>query len=436
MDEVRMNEVRMRKIRMCVRLATAATFLTLVTPSPAQARPGDLARDPLSGPDVIVGDIYDSIRWGEIDDITAYSLGTDSCNVGDEPVLWVASTNEHPLVAQNMYRLKDDRFEQIGMSWLKHSVIALTLDLCDDCQDPGNLALLGVGCSDPYSADLNGDQTGVGGIGGLGPRFEVNAATGFFQFPYTDQGMGGDALYKRLQVHNDDLDPALNPGALYFVEGHYITADDAAAGNDDNNASYRQVAVDAQYDLELLGETQREMAAIFAWPVADPEVVFAITDVADDGRFILAAKASDLGQDRWHYEYALYNMSSDRSARAFTVPMKPGAMVFESGFHDIDYHSGEPFDGADWPVAIDSPGGSLSWSTSDFATDENANALRWGTLYNYWFDADTPPALVNAEIGLFRPGSPASVVVASVGPAGPAEIFADGFESGDTGAWN
>ena len=38
-----------------------------------------------------------------------------------------------------------------------------------------------------------------------------------------------------------DLDPAQNAGALYFGEGHYVTPDDAAAGNDDNNDEINRV---------------------------------------------------------------------------------------------------------------------------------------------------------------------------------------------------
>ena len=389
-----------------------------------------------TGADVIVGDVgSDIVRWGEVGGITAYSLSTDSCNEGDEPLPWIAVTNQHPVIAQNMYRLKDGRFEQIGMSWLKHGFAALALDLCSgDCLDPIDPALLGVGCSDPYSALLNGDQEGFEMVGGLGPRFEVDAATGDFSFPYTDQGLGGDAIYKRLQVHNDDLDAGLNPGALYFIEGQYITAADALAGNDDNNASYRQVEVDGELDLDAVAPTVREQAAILAWPAADPSVGVNFIDVAGDGRFILANRARHTPEGRWLYEYALYNMNSHRSAGAFTVPMNPDTVVDATGFHDVDYHSGEPFDGTDWPATVGAD--TVSWATTDFATDPNANALRWGTLYNFRLDASHPPGPANIEIGLFRPGLPEQLMVAAVGPTGQIDIFADGFESGDTLSWS
>ena len=63
--------------------------------------------------------------------------------------------------------------------------------------------------------------------------------------PYPPTQPGSPTIIdRRLQVHDADIDPDLNAGAaLYFVEGEYITDDDAAAGNDNNNASYRTVNV-------------------------------------------------------------------------------------------------------------------------------------------------------------------------------------------------
>ena len=44
-------------------------------------------------------------------DITAlFRMGTNSCNIGDQPLNWVDATNQHPVIAQNMYRLKTGRF--------------------------------------------------------------------------------------------------------------------------------------------------------------------------------------------------------------------------------------------------------------------------------------------------------------------------------------
>ncbi|HKQ63256.1 MAG TPA: hypothetical protein VJS92_18350 [Candidatus Polarisedimenticolaceae bacterium] len=363
-------------------------------------------------PDVIVGDLDGIERHGTSLGITAYSFGTWSCNVGTCWLNWFSETSEHPVIGQNMFRLKNGRFEQIGQSWLKHGFFALSEQLCSTgCLDTDGTHL-GVNCSDPYSSGLNGYQPG------LGPKSEVIASRGLFPYPFSTEGQAGNVVYKRLQVHNEDLAPNQNSGALYFVEGQYVTADDAAAHNNNNNASYRQITISETafgvYTPTLIGTTQRTIPAIHAWQVNDPGVTETAVDVPVDGRFIVAARATDLGGGVWHYEYAVHNLNSHRSAQSFTVPLPPGVVVSNAGFHDVDYHSGEPYDGTDWTVTIGSS--SISWSTDTFAVNPNANALRWGTLYNFRFDADVPPANDVAVLGLFRTGSPASVNVATVTP--------------------
>ncbi len=389
------------------------------------------------GPDVVVGNIAVLSKWGTVGEISGYSMFTESCNLGDENLLWQALTPNHPVIGQNLYRLHNGRFEQLGMSWLKHGFSALALNLCCTCQDPGSTGLLGVGCSDPYSAGLNGRQEGMscGGIvcGGLGPRSEVNASTGSFLFPYGDAGLAGDFIYKRLQVHNDDLDPELNPGALYYGEGHYVTPDDAAAGNHHNNASYRRANVGlfsaGGWNISFVGTTTRELPAIYAWQDNDPAVVIEIVDDDSAGRFFLGYRATDNGDGTWHYEYALHNLNSHRSAGAFGIPIPACVTVTNIGFHDVDYHSGEPYLPTDWVASVD--GGMVSWSTDAFdPKNDVANALRWGTLYNFRFDADMPPMSATATIGLYRPGTPTDLSVSTLGPAAPPcpwDIDGDGF---------
>ncbi|UCE59021.1 MAG: hypothetical protein JSU63_16450 [Phycisphaerales bacterium] len=69
-----------------------------------------------TGPDVIVGDLPRVRRFGQSGDIIAFAVGTHPCNVGSERVSWFPLSNEHPLILQGVYRLRENRFEQIGMS--------------------------------------------------------------------------------------------------------------------------------------------------------------------------------------------------------------------------------------------------------------------------------------------------------------------------------
>ncbi|NIQ29784.1 MAG: hypothetical protein GTN89_05295, partial [Acidobacteria bacterium] len=65
-----------------------------------------------------------------------------------------------------------------------------------------------------------------------------------------------------------------------------------------------------------------------------------------------------------------------------------GSTVTNIGFHDVDAHSDSPYDNTDWIGYHDVENSRVIWETDDFAVNPDANALRWGTMYNFWFDAD------------------------------------------------
>ena len=81
-------------------------------------------------PDVYCLEVDGLSNW-EQGDYRAYSVGTTSCNQGDDVLRWEGSNSFHPVIGQAMYRLKPDpvhghmRLEQIGQSWLKHGFCAL-----------------------------------------------------------------------------------------------------------------------------------------------------------------------------------------------------------------------------------------------------------------------------------------------------------------------
>lgn len=360
------------------------------------------------GPDVIVGDLMDTDNYttaGAIDGKRSYAVGTVSCNIGTAPLLWIANDNRHPVIGQTLYRLNNGRFEQIGQSWLKHGFTALQGTVCSPCTANPDGRALGVGCSDPYGAGLNGSQ------GGLGPKSEVNAFTGAYPYPWLNQGTGSGALFKRVQVLESDLTVA---GALYFVGGMYVTADDSAAGNQMNNQSYRRVTIGAApaLALNLQGTTQRGRAAIFAWQdhglgvnTPDPGVAITQAQAPNDGRFYAGSKVRTVGTGVWRYEYAIQNLNSHRSARSFTVPIPEGAVVTNAGFHDVPYHSGEPYNSTDWVMTVGST--SVTWSCVDpyNAANDTANAIRWDNIFNFWFDCNFPPDNGQGSLGLHRPGA-------------------------------
>jgi len=400
--------------RSAVRFAVALAFaVALSSPLAAQCDPGGGLGG--AGADVIVSDLLEPLSYGSAGGYFAYSVGTQSCNIGTVELLWEEDVAAHPVIAQNLYRLSGGRFEQIGLSWLKHGFTALQLDECGCACVPSTAGgtRLGVGCSDPYIAQLNGNQNA------LGSRSEVfDPAGGGFIYPPILDPANVDLTWRRLRVAESDLDPLANPGALYYAESHYISPDDAAAGNAHNNASHRAVAfaTDASRTMSYSGATQLQLPGIAAWAAQDPSVTLSEVLDGDGGLLILGTKVTDLGGGQYAYEYALYNHNSTRAVRSFALPLPAGASVASLGFHDVEYHSGEPYSGADWGAVQGA--GSVEWSTAPYAQDPNANALRYATLYNFRFVASSPPVAVTARLGLFEPGLPASLDVPTFGLAG------------------
>jgi len=364
------------------------------------------------GADVIVGQIPNISNYGQLGGMAAYALGTTSCNVGDQELLWFANTTNHPVIGQNIYRLENGRFEQVGMSWLKHGFTALQQNLCCNCNSSGTGSRLGVGCSDPYSSGLNGSQSG------LGPRFQVDAFTGAFNYPFAQQGQTGDTIFKRIQVPVSDVLASAHPTARYFGEAQYIAPDDAAAGNGFNNVSWCNLnRPQSGTNLSIGGGTNREQAAIRAWAVYEPSATITEVNVPGEGQFLVGQNVIDLGNGTWRYEFAIFNNNSHFSGGSFSVPVGAGSTLLDVGHSFPNYHSGEPYTNAAW-VETQSAG-AMTWSTEAFIVNENANALRWGTTYSYWFTSNGEPTAGTATLGLFRPGNPGDQQVALMVPGDP-----------------
>jgi hypothetical protein len=388
------------------------------------------------GPDVIVGDLP-AVQQGGNDTVNHFvglGVGTTSCNNGDQPLDWFALSNtDHPFIPQNLYRMStgpnnNDRFEQIGQSWGKHAFTALEGDDCSlGCNTSGCATgtHLCPGCSDPYSASLNYSQTGIGS------RAWVNPFTGVF--PSTANNHTGHAhtgTSHRVTVASSDLNPAQNAGATYYAEGQYITPHEYSwcqqnpgQCNMYNNASYRQFTVSGSgdsYSFSPVASTVRTQPAIMAWTGATVNQIE--PDPGNDGIWFRGFKVTNPTVGVWHYEYALYNENLDRSIQSFSVPVGPGVNVTNIGFHAPPQEPGWANDGtfnnqgySSQPWAVTQASGSITWNSETFAQNQNANAIRYATLYNFRFDADQPPQSVNATVGYFKTGAPMSVQVQAPG---------------------
>ena len=386
------------------------------------------------GPDIFVGDLPDMVQVGSTGSQVGLGVATTSCNNGDQPVNFHAfPETAHPFFPQNLYRMSGgadnlERFEQIGQAWIKHTFGASEDDLCDlDCSTNNctPFSQLCPGCADPYLADENGWYDL------LGSRAWVNPFTGAFPNTAADHtGHAHDGASHRIRVNVSDLNTTLNQGATYFAEAQYDTAQEyqwcqAHPGqcNMYNNASYRQFLVfgTTNFSFSPVGVPGRMHPAITAWTGAT--VSQQEPDPGNDGIWFMGYKVTNPTPGFYHYEYALYNQNLDRSIQSFSVPVPPGVSISNAAFHAPPQEPGWANDGtfnnqgySSQPWTFTQASGSITWNSETFAQNQNANAIRYATLYNFRFDADQPPQAASATVGFFKTGSP--MMVAIQAPAG------------------
>lgn len=394
-----------------------------------------------SGPDIVVGDMFNLQQYGNAGGQVGLAMGTDSCNNGNEEVHFFQLPNaDHPIISQNLYRMSggpnnNDRFEQIGQSWVKHAFGADQLDDCGfGCIPADTFATLGVGCSDAYLSSQNANQGDH--IGALGSRAWVNPFTGALgsTHPESHAGHAHSGTSHRILVNATDLNTSMNPGATYYAEVQYDSPHEYAwcqthpgQCNMYNNASCRRYNVTGttSFDFEPVGYTAVMTPATDVWAGATTVRIEPAPGV--DGRAFILYKVTQPSAGVWHYEYAIHNQNLDRSIQALSVPLGTGVTVNNIGFHAPPNHPGFSNDGtvgnagfSNAPWTSNQTPDTLSWSSETIAQNPNGNAIRFGTMYNFRFDSNRPPRAANATIGFFKTGKPITVEIQAPAPEGAA----------------
>src|SRR5262245_30880447 len=259
------------------------------------------------GGDVTLLDSTGVANFGVVGGIRGYAIASSTCNVGTLNINW--TNNGTPGLGMNVYRLSNGRMMQIGQGWVKTACCAAAGSGCGmTCNGQGG-SVLGVGCLDSYGASYNG------GYSRLGPRSGINAWTG--QFNPLPGGTSPNAIERRIQVAESDLNPATNPGALYFIEGVYVCTNEAqSTARQGNNATYKRVTVTpTTYDLTAVtGSTNMRTGqpAIQAWRdhgggvgIPDTSVTTGQADIPGEGLFWYASKVRSLGGGQYLYDYAV-----------------------------------------------------------------------------------------------------------------------------------
>lgn len=377
-----------------------------------------------AGPDVIVGFVDNGREDGRnASGLVGLTASTNSCNAGDAPLDWEElPNNKHPVISLNLYRLAEGRMEQLAKSWVKHGFFATNRNQCAgisgiarQCQRGPGGHQLRPGCSDLYDESLNADP------GNLGPRSKINPTTGSFDGPSARDltGYPSSQGVERIMLVDER---ELNQGnARFFLEAHYITADDATAGNARNNTTFREVKPTLQggaWVLRNITPETRMEPAISAWAEEGAELSEVVTDEGNGAKsyVIVAYKVTQMAANKFRYDYAIYNMNSDLAVSAMSVPVG-NSVLSNIGFKGVN-SNGEIWSNTPWTnKALD---GKVTWSTQSFTENKNANALRWGTTYNFWFETSTPPVRTQATLTRFKPGPvevAASVITAVLAPA-------------------
>ncbi|WOH63609.1 hypothetical protein [Bradyrhizobium sp. BWA-3-5] len=375
-----------------------------------------------AGPDVIVGFVDDAREDSRVGSKIGLTASTNSCNIGDVALNWQRLPDtHHPAITLNFYRLANGKIEQLAKSWVKHGFYATNQNDCAaipemhrTCQAGAGGSQLRPGCSDLYTEDLNSDPRN------LGPRSRItNSAKVEFDGSKAQDLTGYPAsspAERILLVEEADL---RTPGARYFMEAQYITADDAKAGNSRNNVTFREVKPVLRSGAWVLKNEKPEVRmqpALFAWKEEGAQL--SEVELNEDGvktYILVGSKGQAIANGKFRYDFVVYNMNSNIAVQAFTVPapqIDQNSVVFSA-----PRSNGEIWSNDGWENHIQA--GQITWSTRKSSADANANAIRWGSAYNFSFISDRSPQAVDANLAFFNvpAGGAAGTVVRVMAPA-------------------
>ena len=369
-------------------------------------------------------------------------MGTKSLNIGDTTLLWQGSTALHPVIGQGLYRYKTEpgsrpggRFEQIGMSWLKHGFAS---DTGSPTAAPARIRatnqIMGVGCSDPYSAGQSGGASRRSRRAGRSTRTPAC-------FPYlVREPVVVGQRRTPLRVAADGNPSSRGSAAMrYYAECHVRHV---RRRRRREQQQQRQLQGDERhrtptnYTFATMGSTQQGIPAIRAWPLlVQPGVTLSNVQVPGDGRLYVARKVND--PRRRAVPLRVRGLQHELAPRVQRVRSRSRrARVSNVGFHDVDYHRRAV---QQRRLDLDAVGPRPRHLVDETqAQNANANALRWGTTYNFRFDSDRAPAPGLVALTLFRApaaGEPTTFSVNLPVPGGTG-LFRDDFETGTESAWD
>jgi len=323
--------------------------------------------------------------------------------------------SQHPFLIWNMYREIDGRFEQIGVSGVKHAFLTINVSCTVNC---GNSHILWPGCEDIYGFGNNDSGSS------LGPRENIEAYPGLWeqQCSFFDQDCNNSqdnssngTDENRMVVADANLGDS---SASYYISAWYVIRDDI---NIYNTMGYKPYAISGSAGNWTLSPT----AALTTGPASDqyvtPDTVDLVAGTASErilqvgeGHLTVAVKVVELPGEQYRYNYMIENFDYDPQVQSVSVPLSQFSALSDFVFVDTDENPSN-----DWVMT----------HTGDMLTltSPAGNELDWGILYSFSFTTDAEPTTGDVTlVGLENGGS--SFNSAVIVPNGDDLIFENGFE--------
>ena len=360
-------------------------------------------------------------------------------NVGTADVPWYTkftgffppyNNDQHPFLVWSAYKVKDGAMVQLGVSDVKHAFLTINVN-CTGCSADSHI--LGLGCEDVYGQGTNTSNNS------LGPRNEINPFRGIWShcdeggsnvISHFDQdgncnqdffGSGENGFSHGLTIEEAEL---ADPDADYYFHAWYVVREDKDIFN---TMGWRKMnPVFTTFWSFNLTTSLQEGSPIDAWidPTSPPPGTMNTSERYLDGHLQVGVSTQTLADGRVRFDYGVLNHDYDRQVETFTLPIDPGVTVSATGYSDGDTDPAN-----DWQVTVGSD--SIVWQAPS-----DDDALDWGLMRSFSFEAYATVAPVEAMLTpLDVGGGPESIDTLSAAPD-PSVVFIDGFESGDTSAWD
>jgi hypothetical protein len=410
--------------------------------------------------------------------------------------LGTSAGDRHPYIANNVYRTNAaGRLEQLSASWVKHSFSAASSNqttiagangqsACGtgSCAAGGSDNELEANCSDTYGSGLNASPSYLGPRHEINPRGLMNSPGWHYQNSwfdnYTTSGTGTNLLqvlapvasrndgnrsfnagtasaYQLMNIRRDEVTSGAagalgTTGRIYFEGMYVVNGDNYKLNNVANRrftSSYTSTAsVPSSANFSFDGP-HTWGPTILTWGDQKSQA-----DPATDGQVFVCSRVVNNNNGTWRYEYNVYNLDLDRQIDTIEFPVPLPVNTTNFGFFQPRQYW-PTYDNGAWTQSYDGAKKSIVWSAPAVTqptdaqlaalnpplpagTVMNRNTIRWGTMYTFWFDADTGPRTGDSLVKLnpARAGSFSTMMTAEVrAPRHPADIGIQGGTAGDDG---